>query len=576
MNYLKEIQKDNLQVFRQIFLSFQSKPLHESASFLFHSLGYESSKRFNLPNFSPQNFKEFHSSESKELPPGLYFDEWLEFAPLFQYSEDELGQHISNCITKETIQSFVVLSISLKAVYYFPSVIDQIAKGINKFFPMPVISLISYGKYLSISLHDRRINLKDSSKDVLQDVASSHLIDTRKLKKIYGIFRSLSLPTILTNNNVKSIYDLYKGWVSVLKLQRVRRPIRYDGLVKYLEDIHNKLLLPDEPEERYVVENMRLVAHIVLKDFSRYQNEFQDLFTAGYEGLKTAIPKYQANKGAKFSTYSSYWIKQSIKRYLANNRATVRIPIQAQSKIWHIHDAMFDNSTNPTKPDFDIDNIASATGLSPRTIKQIMHAGHRKVLGICGASDLNRNYSIQKALFSVPTTYPVNDIEDNDPLRLLNDVEKYCTPKEAKILFMRYGLRGYKEHTLEEASLHFKKTRERIRQIENEALRKLKERIEDTRENLEQEPLNECLISISPTVMTPSKFKTDLMFEIYQLLEDNKVEMTFNEIVAELRRRFPKIQLIHKQIRNILRKKSFRNRLLCGSTALYSPEEWYH
>ncbi|MBE6407207.1 MAG: sigma-70 family RNA polymerase sigma factor [Lentisphaeria bacterium] len=232
----------------------------------------------------------------------------------------------------------------------------------------------------------------------------------------------------------------------------------------------------DEARSTLIKANLRLVVKIA-HDFKGLGLPLLDLISEGNIGLMRAVEKFDPAKGAKFSSYAAWWIKQSMRRALANQSRTIRIPVQSAGKINKIKSVRMKLAEKLGREPTDAE-IAEHLAYSERTV-----AGLR-------LADL-RTFSLHD---------PIQQGEDGEfqdiipdrgamtPDRILGDVESVkrlisllgeLDIRERMILQMRFGLDGKRPKTLEEVSQEIGRTRERVRQIQNQALTKLRALLAD-------------------------------------------------------------------------------------------------
>ena len=227
--------------------------------------------------------------------------------------------------------------------------------------------------------------------------------------------------------------------------------------------------------ERMIKANLRLVVKIA-RDYENYGMPLLDLINEGNIGLMKAVERFDPAKGAKFSTYGAWWIKQSIKRALANQSKTIRLPVHVVDKIAHIRrtsmklQEIFGREPND-------EEIAEELGISTRRVTQYRVAAitPTSLDASLGDEDSNR---IGDVVEDEKAETPYQELEEKTNTNLVRDMLKKLDPREATILQLRFNLDGDREETLEEIGKKFGVTRERIRQIQEMALNKLRKMIE--------------------------------------------------------------------------------------------------
>jgi RNA polymerase primary sigma factor len=197
-----------------------------------------------------------------------------------------------------------------------------------------------------------------------------------------------------------------------------------------------------------------------------------DLIQEGNQGLIKAVHKYDWRRGFKFSTYATWWIRQAITRAIADQARTIRIPVHMVETINRFYKTvrklMQDFGREPT-----IEEIAAAMELEPTKIREIIKISQEptSLEAPVGDDDESRLGDFIQD-YSSPSPY---DTASQELLKeQLEDVLGTLSDREKKVLVMRFGLDGSRPKTLEEVGREFQVTRERIRQIEAKALRKLK------------------------------------------------------------------------------------------------------
>lgn len=256
-------------------------------------------------------------------------------------------------------------------------------------------------------------------------------------------------------------------------------------LETYLREINETPLLSAEQEKELahriavgdseardlmVRANLRLVVNIA-RGYSNKGLALQDLIEEGNLGLLRAVEGFDPTMGTRFSTYASYWIKQSIKRSLVNTAKTIRIPaymVELLSK-WRRASSRLTEvlGRSPTH-----EEVARILAL-PRKKVPIIKKAIRVYNATPQTDQPETGWSLGEMVMDERAVGPEEELVTSDSLRHVKRLLESMDPREATVLKMRFGLNNHPPHTLKEIGMSLGLTRERVRQIENEALGKL-------------------------------------------------------------------------------------------------------
>ena len=232
----------------------------------------------------------------------------------------------------------------------------------------------------------------------------------------------------------------------------------------------------EEARKILIKSNLRLVVKIA-HDFKGLGLPLLDLISEGNIGLMRAVEKFDPSKGAKFSSYAAWWIKQSMRRALANQSRTIRVPVQSASKINRVKEARNELVEKLSREPTDTE-IAESLDFSTRTVTGLRRAD-LKGFSLHDSIQDGENGKFEEIIPDQTTAAPDALLGRHESVERLRKLVETLDEREGLILKMRFGLGGDPPRTLEEVSEQINRTRERVRQIQNQALAKLKEMMSD-------------------------------------------------------------------------------------------------
>src|SRR5271165_3773151 len=239
---------------------------------------------------------------------------------------------------------------------------------------------------------------------------------------------------------------------------------------------------------------LRLVVKIA-HDYANLGLPFLDLISEGNIGLAKAVERFDPAKGGKFRTYATWWIKQSIKRALANQSKTIRLPVHLVDKISKMRRVSLQMSEELGREPTD-DELAEEIGISSGKVSQLKTVSIRPASLDAPISD-DDSTEFGEIVGDEDAQTPFELLRDKNLRDEVSDLLEVLDDRERKIIFQRFGLDGGKPKTLEEVGKKFGVTRERIRQLQNIALAKLRRALAKKEKPIVRDPI-QFLKPVSP------------------------------------------------------------------------------
>jgi RNA polymerase primary sigma factor len=275
-----------------------------------------------------------------------------------------------------------------------------------------------------------------------------------------------SAPTVRAPYDSDSSLSLYMRHVGEVPLLTIAEEIALAARIKAGDEI---------AREHMIRANLRLVVKIA-REYENLGLPLLDLINEGNIGLMKAVERFDPAKGGKLSTYGSWWIKQCMRRALANQSKTIRLPVHVVDKLCKIrraanllHEVL---GRDPTDEELAIEMNMPAWRIAEMRAASVRPASLEAPLGDDDSSRLGDVVEDQNAVD------PFEELQDKSMTHMVLDFVEELPEREATILRRRFGLDGDKEQTLEEIGQRFGVTRERIRQLQNIALTKLRRMVE--------------------------------------------------------------------------------------------------
>lgn len=285
----------------------------------------------------------------------------------------------------------------------------------------------------------------------------------KNLKKIISAKKKKDVNPMKLNFFAKEVQHEYKQVESEVGVKIEDLKVMWDRITKARS-------LVSEAKNELITRNLRLVVNIA-KNYVGRGLPLLDLIQEGNIGLMKAVDKFKYEKGFKFSTYATWWIRQAITRALIDQTKTIRVPVHMMEFYNRVTKASRE-LTQQLGREPSNEEIAKRLGVPIRKVEEVFRAIQDPIALQTPVGD--EDTELEDFIGDKNSPSPYSDAEKNETSDQILMILKTLTPKEEKVIRMRFGIGVDRDHTLEEVGRHLSITRERVRQIEAKALRKLK------------------------------------------------------------------------------------------------------
>lgn len=387
---------------------------------------------------------------------GIVIDNWLQLP---------IDEKVERIIESERVELNIDDFIILFQGYEDEQLVD-IADNLDE----AGVSLVERKEDEGIDTKVEFANKKDGKKEdgLLKEAGDAYLIDRAETFGLY--LNDISKTPLLTaEQEVKLCIRIEKG--SKAKLVLIEELNEGGFTSQRKEELQNIIEDGWAAREHLLTANTRLVISVA-KKYKGRGVPFKDLIQEGNIGLMRAEKKFEYRRGYKFSTYATWWIRQAVSRAIADQGRTIRVPVHMNDKISRMQ-RMNHQLTQILGRDPAVEETAEALRESPKYVQQMIDANLRPV-SLETPNNPEEDSSLADFVEDDKAKSPSEETDKKDLSETLLKILEELPPREATVLKYRYGLLDSEKCTLKEVGKKLGVTRERARQLENQALRRLR------------------------------------------------------------------------------------------------------
>jgi RNA polymerase primary sigma factor len=290
------------------------------------------------------------------------------------------------------------------------------------------------------------------------------------LKSLKGLIKNEKSKKRVRASLLAEMEELFTRTQTIFRRIEIEAGKKVEILLYLWERISRVLAFVLEAKNELITRNLRLVVNIA-KNYVGRGLPLLDLIQEGNIGLMKAVDKFKYEKGFKFSTYATWWIRQAITRALIDQTKTIRVPVHMMEFYNRVTKASRELTQELGREPTD-DEIAKRLIVPTRKVEEVFRAIQDPIALQTPVGD--EDTELEDFIGDKNAPSPYMDAEGREISGYIKKVLGTLTPKEEKVIRMRFGIGVDRDHTLEEVGRHLSITRERVRQIEAKALRKLK------------------------------------------------------------------------------------------------------